>query len=207
MKALLYMAAAIAAYLVAGWNPAITFSKAIYKKDIRSCGSGNPGFTNFRRSFGNRWAWHVLVLDLLKAAVVVAIFAGLFGKHLGAYQFGAAYTGLFCMLGHAYPVWYRFKGGKGFLVSMSIIWFIDWRAGLIALTVMLILLLTTKYMSLSTVAAMLTCPVVLVITKAPMEATLIYAACVVFMAVRHKENFRRLRNGTESRFLLKAKKT
>ena len=54
MKALLYMAAAIAAYLVAGWNPAITFSKAIYKKDIRSCGSGNPGFTNFRRSFGNR---------------------------------------------------------------------------------------------------------------------------------------------------------
>ena len=53
----LYIAAAITAYLVAGWNPAITLSKAIYKKDIRTCGSGNPGFTNFKRTFGNKWAW------------------------------------------------------------------------------------------------------------------------------------------------------
>lgn len=65
MEALLYISAALAAYLVAGWNPAITFSKVIYKKDIRICGRGNPGFINFRRSFGNKWAWYVLVLDLL----------------------------------------------------------------------------------------------------------------------------------------------
>ena len=76
MRAFLYILAAISGYLVSGWNPAITFSKAIYKKDIRECGSGNPGFTNFRRSFGNRYAWHVLVLDLSKAALVIALFAG-----------------------------------------------------------------------------------------------------------------------------------
>ena len=204
MKVLLYLSAAIAAYLIAGWNPAITFSKAIYKKDIRTCGSGNPGFTNFRRSFGNKWAWHVLVLDLSKAAVVVAVFALLFGKYLDNYQFGAAYTGLFAVLGHAFPIWYKFKGGKGFLVNMSIIWFIDWRAGLIALVIMLILLFTTKYMSLATVVAMLTCPIVLLIVNTQPSVVCIYATCVIFMAVRHKENFKRLLNGTESKFKVKA---
>lgn len=203
MEALLYISAALAAYLVAGWNPAITFSKAIYKKDIRTCGSGNPGFTNFRRSFGNKWAWHVLVLDLFKAAVVVGIFAWLFGKYLGNYQFGAAYTGLFAVLGHAFPIWYKFKGGKGFLVNVSIIWFIDWRVGIFAVALMLILLFTTKYMSLATVVAMLTCPIVLLIVNTQPSVVCIYAACVIFMAVRHKENFKRLLIGTESKFKVK----
>ena len=203
MEALLYVSAALAAYLVAGWNPAITFSKAIYKKDIRTCGSGNPGFTNFRRSFGDRWAWPVLVLDLFKAAVAVFVFASLFGTHLGNYQFGAAYTGLFAVLGHAFPVWYGFKGGKGFLVNVSIIWFIDWRVGLFAVALMLILLFTTQYMSLATVAAMLTCPIILLIVNTQPSVVCIYAACVIFMAVRHKENFKRLLNGTESKFKVK----
>lgn len=205
MRAFLYILAAISGYLVSGWNPAITFSKAIYKKDIRECGSGNPGFTNFRRSFGNRYAWHVLVLDLSKAALVIALFAGLLSKNGVGYSFAAAYTGLFCMIGHAFPVWYKFKGGKGFLVSMSIIWFIDWRVGLIALALMLILLFTTKYMSLATVMAMLTCPVVLLVLDAPISVVCIYGACVLFMAIRHKENFKRLKNGTESKFKVKTK--
>ena len=205
MRAFLYVLAAITGYLVSGWNPAITFSKAIYKKDIRECGSGNPGFTNFRRNLGNRYAWHVLVLDLSKAALVIALFAGLLSKQGAGYSFAAAYTGLFCMLGHAFPVWYKFKGGKGFLVSMSIIWFIDWRAGLIALVLMLILLFTTKYMSLATVVAMLTCPIILLVFNAPISVVLIYGACVLFMAIRHKENFKRLKNGTESKFKVKTK--
>lgn len=205
MRAFLYILAAISGYLVSGWNPAITFSKAIYKKDIRECGSGNPGFTNFRRSFGNRYAWHVLVLDLSKAALVIALFAGLLSKNGVGYSFAAAYTGLFCMLGHAFPVWYKFKGGKGFLVSMSIIWFIDWRVGLIALALMLILLFTTKYMSLATVVAMLTCPIVLLVLDTPISVVCIYGACVLFMAIRHKENFKRLKNGTESKFKVKTK--
>ena len=206
MNIILYASAAICAYLVAGLNPAIMLSKAVYKKDIRTCGSGNPGFTNFKRTFGNKLAWWVLVLDLLKAAVVVAVFAQLFKIYLNDYRLGAAYTGLFAMAGHAYPLWYKFKGGKGFLVYMSVIWFIDWRAGLVALIIMLVLLLTTKYMSLSTVTALLSCPVTLIIIKASAPVILLCAACVIFMAVRHKENFKRLVNGTESKFYLKSKK-
>lgn len=205
MTVLLYLSAALCAYLVAGINPAIEFSKRIYHKDIRTCGSGNPGFTNFKRTFGNKWAWWVLLLDLAKVAVVVAVFAWLFELRLGQYQLGAAYTGLFALLGHAYPVWYGFKGGKGFLVYLSVIWFIDWRAGLVALLVMLVLLALTRYMSLSTVAAMLSCPVTLAVTGAPGSVIALCAVSVLYIAYRHKENFKRLKNGTESKFSLKSK--
>ena len=203
MEVLLYVAAAVCAYLIAGVNPAIEFSKKIYHQDIRNCGSGNPGFTNFKRSFGNKWAWWVLLLDLGKSAVVVAIFAQLFEIYSDNYQFGAAYTGFFALMGHAYPVWYQFKGGKGFLVYMSVIWFIDWRAGLIALGIMLILLGATKYMSVATVTALLSCPITLAVTGASWGVTLLCAISVLYIAWRHRDNFKKLVNGTENKFALK----
>ena len=207
MEILLYIAAAITAYLVSGWNPAITFSKLIYKKDIRTCGSGNPGFTNFKRTFGNKWAWFVLALDMSKAAIVVVTYAILFNAYReGAFQFGAAYTAIFAVIGHAFPIWYGFKGGKGFLVSLSSAWVIDWRVGLIATVIMIVLLLITKFMSLSTVTAMLCCPVMLAVLGTQLSVILIMTAIVLFMAIRHKENFKRLIKGTESRFELKKKK-
>ncbi len=202
MRIWLYIAAALVAYMVAGWNPAITFSKAIYKTDIRNCGSKNPGFTNFKRCFGNRWAWPVLAMDLLKAALVVILFAWLFESCMGLYQLGAVYTGLFAVLGHAYPIWYNFKGGKGFLVSLSTIWVADWRVGLIVTVIMILLLLTIKYMSLATVAATLCGPVLLLLFGASLYVALINMAMAVFVALRHRENFRRLKAGTESKFSL-----
>lgn len=206
MKAFLYIAAALCGYVVAGFNPAIFFSKMIYHKDIRECGSGNPGFTNFKRTFGNRWAWVVLAIDLAKAAVVAGIFSWLFGRFIGDAQLGAAYTGVFCMLGHAFPIQYHGKGGKGFLVCLSTVFVIDWRVGLIATAVMCVLLLTTKYMSLSTVVAMLCSPILLFLFHASVPAIVLSAACSVFMTVRHKENAKRLLKGTESKFSFKSKK-
>lgn len=136
---------------------------------------------------------------------MTALFAYLFELHLGQYQLGAAYTGLFALLGHAYPVWYQFKGGKGFLVYMSVIWFIDWRAGLIALCVMLLLLAITKYMSLSTVTALLTCPITLAVRNTPIAVIILCAVSVLYIAFRHRENFKRLINGTENKFAFKGK--
>ena len=206
MKVILYIAAAICGYVVAGMNPAIALSKAVYKKDIRECGSGNPGFTNFKRTLGNRWAWWVLVLDLSKAAVVVGLFAWLLSRQGVDFQLAAAYTGIFCMLGHAFPFQYRFKGGKGFLVCLSTMYVIDWRVGLISTGIMVALLLITKYMSLSTTVAMLLCPVLLIPLGASVPVILMAAACAVFMAIRHKENFKRLIQGKESKFRLGGKK-
>ena len=206
MTALLYILAAVCGYFVSGFNPAIAMSKAIYKKDIRECGSGNPGFTNFKRTFGNKWAWWVFFLDLFKAAAVVGLFAFLFSLQCVSFQVGAAYTGVFCMLGHAYPIQYKFKGGKGFLVCLSTVYVIDWRVGLIATGIMVFLLLTTKYMSLSTTVAMLASPVLLIPFGASVPVILMVAGCALFMAVRHRENFKRLFKGQESRFSFGNKK-
>ena len=207
MKIFLFILAAICGYIVAGFNPAIALSKAIYKKDIRECGSGNPGFTNFKRTFGNKWTWWVLVLDLSKAGVVVGLFAWLLYLQGVDFQLAAAYTGIFCMIGHAYPVQFKFKGGKGFLVCLSTMYVIDWRVGLIATGIMVVLLLTTKYMSLSTTVAMLLCPILMIPFRASLPVILMAASCAIFMAIRHKENFKRLIHGKESKFSLKKKKS
>lgn len=203
MRVFLYIMAALSGYVVAGMNPAIALSKAIYKKDIRECGSGNPGFTNFRRVFGNKWAFAVLILDLTKAAVVTWLFAWLLSRQGVDFQFAAAYTGIFCLLGHAFPFQFKFKGGKGFLVCLSIFFVIDWRVGLIATVLLHILLLITKYMSLSTVLTLLVCPILLYLFGASLPVTLMTLVCAAFVFLRHKENFIRLKNGTESKFYFK----
>ncbi len=205
MKLLLWFSAAVAAYLVSSWNPAITLSKLIYHKDIRTCGSGNPGFTNFKRTFGNKWAWWVMALDMCKAGLVVLLFSWLFQFFGLDYQIGAAFTGIFALIGHSFPVWYEWKGGKGFLVTISTIAVVDWRVGIAAFALMTVLLLTTDYMSLSTVTALLLSPVMLIFLKAEPIAIIMVAAMVLFVAVRHKENFKRLLAGTEKHFLRKKK--
>lgn len=146
-KAILYVFAAITAYLVGGINPAIVLSKLIYKKDIRTLGSKNPGFTNFKRVFGKKYAWLVFGLDLFKSALLCCVFGPVFSAAAGSFSLGAAYVGLFAMIGHAFPIWYGFIGGKCFSVGAAAIWFVDWRAALIAAGIMLILLFTVKIMS------------------------------------------------------------
>ena len=200
MKALAYIISAVFAYFVSGLNPAIIMSKAIYKKDIRTCGSGNPGFTNFKRVFGNKYAWFVFVLDILKGAVISVVAGLLFRAYVGSWALGVAYAGLFAILGHAFPIYYGFKGGKGFLVCLSTVWFIDWRAGAIATAVLVIMLPLTKYMSLSTMSALVAGAVAVAAFGGGLAVSIMYAVCVLFVIVRHKQNIVRLVQGTESKF-------
>ena len=200
MKALAYIISAVFAYFVSGLNPAIIMSKAIYKKDIRTCGSGNPGFTNLKRVFGNKYAWFVFVLDILKGAVISVVAGLLFRAYVGSWALGVAYAGLFAMLGHAFPIYYGFKGGKGFLVCLSTVWFIDWRAGAIATAVLVIMLPLTKYMSLSTMSALVAGAVAVAAFGGGLAVSIMYAVCVLFVIVRHKQNIVRLVQGTESKF-------
>ena len=200
MKALAYIISAVFAYFVSGLNPAIIMSKAIYKKDIRTCGSGTPGFTNFKRVFGNKYAWFVFVLDIFKGAVISVVAGLLFRAYVGSWALGVAYAGLFAMLGHAFPIYYGFKGGKGFLVCLSTVWFIDWRAGAIATAVLVIMLPLTKYMSLSTMSALVAGAVAVAAFGGGLAVSIMYAVCVLFVIVRHKQNIVRLVQGTESKF-------
>lgn len=206
MKIAFFPLMALFAYLVSGLNPAIILSKMIYHRDIRELGSKNPGFTNFKRVFGGKYAWIVFSLDIFKGAVV-SVVAGLLSQtYLGDWQLGVAYAGIFALLGHAFPVEYRFKGGKGFLVCFSTVWFIDWRAGLISFGVLSLLLLTTKYMSLSTMLSLVAGAVSIALFGAGTSVCLLYITGVLFVVARHHENICRLAKGTESRFSFSGKK-
>lgn len=205
MKPLLFILTAVISYLIAGVNSSIILSKMIFKKDIRTCGSGNPGFTNFKRNFGNKLAMLVLFLDLFKAMIPVALSAFFFRECSLSWQLGAAYSGLFCMIGNCFPVWYNFKGGKGFLIYMGIMLLVDWKAWLVAVAVLGILLFSTKYMSLSTMSAACSAVIVLLFTQANIYTICICAALVLLIIIRHKANIVRLLKGTESKFYFKKK--
>ena len=200
---LLVLICAVSSYLLGSFNPAIELSRLIYHQDLRTLGSKNPGFTNFKRVFGNKWAWAVFCLDFAKSAVLCLIFCNLFENVLGYYNLGAAFTGFFVMIGHMYPVWYGFRGGKGVLVCAAALWFIDWRSALIALAVLVILLAVTRFMSLSVMVALATCPVTFAMFGVEHWGILALVTAEVAMIVwRHRGNIRRLAAGTESRFYL-----
>lgn len=200
--------AAITAYLLGGVNFAIIMSKLLYGQDIREQGSGNPGFTNFKRVYGLNWAaWTVMLLDILKTAAPVCIAMIVFSNLFGMGQFGAAFTGLFGMLGHCFPVWYGFKGGKAFMAGFGTIWFVDWRMAIVATVIFLILLFTVKYMSVCACTASAVCPITLAILGAEHWVVLIISALsALLVIVRHKENFKKLAAGTESKFSFSSKK-
>lgn len=203
----LFVIAAVTAFLFSGVNPAIILSRLIYHRDIREEGSKNPGFTNFRRVFGNRYAWFVFILDILKSVVFCAVFGALFGRYYGHYQLGVAFTGFFAMLGHCFPVWYHLKGGKGFLVYVGMIWMVDWRVGLAATVIFLLVLFTIKYMSLASMILAAVSPVFLII--AGTDSNMVIFLCAlssVLMIFRHRANIVRLARHEESRFTVRKKR-
>ena len=206
MKIIAFILVPIAAYLISALNPAIILSKAVYKKDIRNEGSGNPGITNFKRVFGGKLAWVVFFLDILKGAVISVLAGLVFTAADMDWDLGVAYAAVYAMLGHAFPVYYGFKGGKGFLVALSTSFFLDWRAGIIATLVMVVLVLTVKYMSLATMCGLLCGVLSYAVFEAKFIPAALYALCVIFMIARHHENIDRLINGTEKKFSLGHKK-
>ncbi len=205
MRTAIWFIAAVCAYFISGINLSIILSKLIYHEDIREKGSKNPGFTNFKRVYGNKYAWFIFAYDLIKGAALAALFGYAFMRLGYSFQLGAAYTGVFSTLGTSYPALYRFKGGKGFLVILSTLFVIDWRCGLFALLLMMALVLTVKYMSLATMTALVLGAAGLFILKADITAAVIFSITVVFMIWRHRENIKRLIKGTETKFSLKGK--
>lgn len=207
MKILLFIFSALIAYMVGAINPAIALSKRIYHTDIREHGSKNAGFANFKRVFGNKWAWLVFLLDLLKGAVIAIVFACVFSWRIDSWQLGAAFAGFFAMLGHAYPIWYSFKGGKCVVVYLSVILVVDWRIGLLSIAILLLLLFITKYFSLADIIGALTAPIALIFIGAESVWVIILLFISVALLVwRHRKNIVRLFNGTEPKTNVKLKK-
>ena len=98
----------VVGYLIGSINPAIIFSKKLYNDDVRKHGSGNAGMTNVLRVFGKKMAAVIFVVDFSKAAIAI-----LLGSLIANHTWGGAVAALFAVVGHMFPIYYKFKGGKG----------------------------------------------------------------------------------------------
>ena len=186
-------------YLLGSVNTAIIVSGVMYHDDIRNHGSGNAGFTNMMRNYGKKAAIITFVGDILKTVLAVLIGWCVFG-YLTAYI-----AGLACLIGHVFPVFYNFRGGKGVVCLATILLMLDWRLFLILLTIFIILVLGTKYISAGSVICAMLFPLILNrMNDTPFKMIEIIALVIaVIIVVKHRENIKRIFNGTESKFAFK----
>ena len=169
------------------------------KGDVREIGSGNIGATNVLRT-GSKWlAALTLVLDCLKATAAIVIAQLLFGRETAAFAASGA------LLGHLYPVWLGFRGGKGVATLLGILIALLWPAALVYAAVWLFLLLTLRISSLAGMTAAVTAPVVAFALHSPYVPMLLGFALLVLW--KHRENILRLRKGTEPRIGSKTSST
>lgn len=189
-----FVIAAVLGYLVGSIPFAVVVSRAMRLPDPRSFGSGNPGATNVLRTGNKTAAALTLAGDALKgwAAVWAA-------TRMGAAEEVVAIVAVAAFLGHLFPVWLRFRGGKGVATAAGVLLAMDWRVGLAVLLVWLTLVVVSRYSSLGALGAALFAPVAvyLILGAGPLLAAS-FVMCAL-LAWRHEANIRKLLNGTESR--------
>ena len=191
-------------YLLGSVSFAVLVSRVFGLNDPRSYGSGNPGATNVLRSGSKAAAIAVLVLDVLKGWLPVALVNDLGpGLGLGPGSGAAALTGLAAFLGHLYPVFFGFKGGKGVATALGVVLALSPWLALAALVVFGIVLAATRYVSLASMAAAVAVPLLMLLPGPwphggmSIVALLIMAGLLIW---RHRANIERLRAGTEAKF-------
>ncbi len=207
-------------YLLGSFNFGLIISKKKFNDDIRQHGSGNAGTTNMLRTYGKRAAVLTLLGDMCKAFIAVSIGYLVLGINIaqvdeagqvvGGYrdEMGAALAGLFVMIGHMFPVFYKFKGGKGVATSAMVVLMISPISFAFCFGTFLIIVIGTRFVSLGSCMGMIFYPIILRAFSGEQNPTaqvmaVFMALLVVFM---HRENLKRLVAGKESKLTFKKKK-
>lgn len=201
---------AIIAYLIGSINFSVIISKKIAGFDVREKGSGNAGSTNMLRSVGKGAAALTLLCDVLKGVVAILIAIGI-GNLIKEADKGllVQIAGIAVVIGHTFPVFFGFKGGKGVATSLGILLMTNWQIGLICLVFALVLMALTQMVSLGSCAAAVLFPVLTLFIKdhyivAEGGSYFIYSVILaVIVLYNHRSNIKRMLNGTENKLSLK----
>jgi len=195
-----YFIYALAGYLFGSVSTAIITCKLMGLEDPRSVGSNNPGATNVLRHGGKKAAIITLIGDMLKGLVPV-IAVTMIEPAAGA----IALTGLGAFLGHVFPVYYGFKGGKGVATFYGVLLGFSWMAGIAALLVWLLTAFVSKISSLSALVSALSAPFILWYSSHSPELTVILGLMTALLFWRHRSNVRNIIDGKEHKIGVKKK--
>lgn len=210
----IYIIMAIVAYLIGSINFSVIISKKVAGFDIREKGSGNAGSTNMLRSVGKKAALLTLICDVLKGVITIgiAVVLGNMVENVDR-ELLVQIAGIMVVLGHTYPIFFGFKGGKGVATSLGVLLISNWQIGLICLVFALVLMVLTKMVSVGSCGAAVLFPVLTlfidshytVLTEGKtgrsyLVYSIILAAIVLY---NHRSNIKRLLNGTENKISFK----
>ena len=207
----IYIVIAVLAYLIGSINFSVIISKKLTGEDVREKGSGNAGTTNMLRVVGKKAALITLICDILKGvvAVLVALIAGLIAKNVDR-AFLIQIAGILVVIGHTFPIFFGFKGGKGVATSLGVVIMTNWKIGLICLVFALVIMAFSRMVSMGSVGAAVLFPVLVLFfnTNFIVESngikyfiySLILAVIVIF---NHRANIKRIANGTENKLSFK----
>ncbi len=225
---MLYIIAVLTAavsYFIGSINTSIVLSKSIYGSDIRSEGSGNAGTTNMLRTHGKLMGLATLLCDILKGtlAIVVASWLDIFvkdaviGTSVSYYEMlfiadNLKYiAGIFVVLGHDFPIFFGFRGGKGVATSLGVVLALNWQVGLIVCAIAIVVIAVSRYVSLGSITAATVYPFILftyLLTKGENpEKFITYIIMSFILALliiaKHHANISRLKSGTENKLFAK----
>lgn len=206
-----YIIVSIIAYLLGSISFSIIISKKMAGFDVRDKGSKNAGSTNVLRTVGKKAAIITLICDCLKGviAILIAFIAGKIWTNLDSALL-VQLAGIFVVLGHTFPIFFKFKGGKGVATSLGVLLLTNWQIGLICLVFALVLMALTRFVSLGSVAAAILFPVLTVfITNnylVPGNYIIFGIILAILVIFNHRENVKRLLTGTENKLSFKGTK-
>ena len=212
-----YIIVGIIAYLIGSINFSVLISKKMAGFDVREKGSGNAGTTNMLRSVGKKAAAITLLCDILKGVVAIgtAIIVGNIAKNLDR-ELLLQIAGIAVVLGHTFPIFFGFKGGKGVATSLGVLLLSNWQIGLICLVFALVLMALTRMVSLGSCAATVLFPVLTLfindnytILTEGKSGNVYFVYSVILAAIvlyNHRSNIKRILNGTENKLSFKGTK-
>lgn len=204
----------IVSYLIGSVNFSILLSRAVGGKDIRKSGSGNAGATNMLRTYGKKMGIITLILDILKGVVCVLIaraVASAAGDGNAEMTMVCAYiSGVCVVIGHNFPLYFGFKGGKGVATSLGVVLVLDWKVGLGVAVVAILIMAVTRYVSLGSIIGGAAFIIIEILKAAVTDSfNAVKIICVIIIGglliARHHANIKRLLSGTESKLSFGAK--
>lgn len=203
---------AVSGYLLGSINSAIIVSRLWQHDDIRKHGSGNAGATNMLRTFGKTAAALTTAGDILKAVLAVLLARAIFNLFTVTLAFDPGYiAGLFVLVGHIFPAYFRFKGGKGVMPALGIVLIVNPLAFAVMLVIALPILLIFRIVSLVSVLSAILLPIVTFVLGRlrhadPLAETLLTLSFSILVLYSHRENIKRLLSGTEKPIVPRSRK-